>query len=93
MFFSLRELVFNYSDALVKKAATSHRRRYADLYVCLDAFFSQKENIVIESFFRGVLTLRAAHASALFSVESKKENILRCFKKNNIPVKKIVCRV
>ncbi len=79
---------------MLSRRATNH---FADkeggFYICLDPFFSKKEKIIIESFSRGILTLKVPHASALFSIESKKEKILLCFKQKKIPVKKIICRV
>ncbi|MBU6415470.1 hypothetical protein KGQ34_04510, partial [Patescibacteria group bacterium] len=61
MFFSLRGLIANYSDALSQRASASRAARYADFSVCLNPFFSQKEHIAVESFSRGILTLRTGH--------------------------------
>lgn len=93
MFFSLRRLISNYSDALLQKKSASRAAYYTDFSVCLDRFFYQTEHITVESFSRGIVTLRARHASARFAVETKKEKLLLCFKKNKIPVKKIICKI
>lgn len=93
MFFSFRDLIFNYSDALAKKNGASRAARRTDVSVCLNALFPPQKRIVVESFSRGILTLRAGHASARFAAEIKKEKLLLCFKKHNIPVKKIICKI
>lgn len=93
MFFSLRELTFHYSDTLAKKAGAARATRHVDVLVCLDRFFSPMEHIIVESFSRGIITLRAGNASARFAAEAKKEKLLLCFKKHNIPVKKIICKI
>lgn len=93
MFSSFQQLISNYLDIVSRRSSVSSVNKQKNFHACLDGFFPKKENIIIESFSRGILTIKAPHASVLFDIELKKEKILFCFQKNNIPVKKIVCKI